>query len=427
MSAFIRDTASKSGWMALPLELKNMVMHLAPDTQSLLNLIRADPSMQFELKGSFRTILPAVISRVVPPEDLNFMCWTLNFHEWIKLRGGKYKHTEWKTMVSYDEKRKCMRLGRHLADPLGTLEYFTGVWKSVEFFVRTLTECLHESPVHSENIFFWPPEEGSVLSQTERNRIRYYLWLFQLCCDLSKYWIHSEDIEVAREGGDSRLNRMIKHLEAFDIWRLEKLWFVYKHLESLLGRTFDIPRAKEVGKLIDPLKMPIPVYSDEWFHIHDVLDGAKAKVLAQGLPFLYTYLRIMDLNARTKFEGKLSCIEDQFFVPAMEEIKRRQPRYWRRYGYWRPWGRTEGDGCRIRETPSEAWRYFVHDRNDVFSSDNPNKFGFCMWSRERLGRWKEFHPNAKGSEAIMLRDNLRRANWEYGVSELLPLDSPSEL
>jgi len=100
--------------------------------------------------------------------------------------------------------------------------YFTSAWKSVEFFVSTFTKCLHESPVHSEDIFFWPPEEGSAMSRAEQSRIRRYLSRFQICCDVSKYWRPSEEVEVAREGADSRVNRMIEHLEPCSVLAVEE-------------------------------------------------------------------------------------------------------------------------------------------------------------------------------------------------------------
>jgi len=115
--------------------------------------------------------------------------------------------------------------------------------------------------------------------------------------------------------------------------------------------------------------MPVPIYSDEWFHINDVLDGTKAKVLAQGLLFLYTYLRNLDPDARTKFEEKLNCVGDDLLVPTMEEIKRRHPRYWRTNGYWRPWRTAVRERTVIaggQDGPSEVWRYFVRERTEIF-------------------------------------------------------------
>ena len=136
MSDTYEDHVCKPNWMALPLEIKSMIMHQAPDIPSLLNLIQADSSLQYDLKRSFRTIFPSVLSRILPQEMQQMACKALNLYEWEKFPNENESPCGGNAPL-YDERLKCTRLKRDVMDPIAALKYVETLCRSVEFFTRT--------------------------------------------------------------------------------------------------------------------------------------------------------------------------------------------------------------------------------------------------------------------------------------------------
>lgn len=64
--------------------------------------------------------------------------------------------------------------------------------------------------------------------------------------------------------------------------------------------------------MLEPVEIPAPPRFEDGFCGGHVGEGARARILSQGLPFLYTYLRNVELESRTRLEVSLDGIRIRF-------------------------------------------------------------------------------------------------------------------
>lgn len=183
--------------------------------------------------------------------------------------------------------------------------------------------------------------EESSPSATEKICLQRSLWLFQVCCNLAQAWAPPDDVDVALKHRHSRANLVTTLLTDFEPWELhrgfcdlceardrseahghcdQELECIYDHLTELLDRDVDNQRLVEGGKVRGPFSLPDQIDS---LAKYQKARNYKAKLLSQGLNFLYWNLRENDASARIaeldRPSGFLDKISDQRFPENMVE------------------------------------------------------------------------------------------------------------
>ena len=195
-------------------------------------------------------------------------------------------------------------------------------------------------------------------------------------------------MELAQLGVDDRIPRLKIYLQQFNAWEVEELHCVYAHLENMLQRDSRDPRVDYSGSTVNNFALPAPrshtsAPGDEIAGL-----GAKAKILSQGLTFLSTYLRQLQLRARVRKEQSLCLPSDEFVISALGELKYGREQF---SGFRElvissdtcPW--TDNYGANIANF---GCRFFSDTGlNRLYSFAYLRQFGFCIWDEHRLQSW----------------------------------------
>lgn len=375
------EKMKKTSWNILPIELKSMAMHDAPDISSLFNLITADPSVTSELRYSFSTILPSVLARSMPKE-LQLLVGTL-----LTIReAGKVSNSEVEVLLQpsliFDKKKQRIRLRTNIKHPVAALRTILQIQKAVDHFTLVFARALCQPPTTCPQT---QQLENPVLSATESHRIRRSLWRFQICCELSSSWMPSGELDLAQSGADDRIPRLMMYLKQFNPWEVEELNCIYDFLENMLQRDPRDPRLDYLGNTVNPYALPAPRFGAA--APGQAAPGVKAKILSQGLPFLRTYLRQTHPRTRVSREQTLYFPSDEFVLPALYELKNGH-----RFSQISeivissntcPW--TDNHGAHLANA---GWNYFSAEHpQDISSFAYLRQFGFCIWDSNRLVSW----------------------------------------
>lgn len=204
------------------------------------------------------------------------------------------------------------------AQPLVILKDVVSTQKIIEYFTRTFlaTRCK-------------PPNDGipgscrasePTPSATEEARLHCAFWLFQVCCDLSKAWASSEHMDKVL-GGLHRRERLLRsYLCEFMPWVLEELESVYNHLAELLDRKPQDPRLDAEARPHRPFSLQESIDTIPKAQSPRDVHGAKAKLLSQGLGFLYTYIRKTTVDDRAKEAERLLGFPNEFLINTLREL-----------------------------------------------------------------------------------------------------------
>lgn len=372
-------------WHGLPEELKAIVLSHISDISTLLHLILADPSMAWEIKRSFNTLLRSALSDSMPP-DMAVAILSIR-------QAGKFPNEELPRYFSPGAPSALeMDPVQHMSpigDPIAALRTLARIQGDVEYFTWTFIKRRCQKPDVGQPSGAANYEEAPP-SPTELCRIRRGLWRFQLCCELSNSWCSSSNIELVQSGENERTQRLKYFLTDLSQWELQELISVYDHISSVVYGNPKGSRLDVKADLIHPRDLFKGIETrfdlDRLYRTH----GARAKLLSQGLDFLHTYIRGTNAECRSKTIDQLSIFEDQFILSALNpdssrlflaRVRQTLPCSKR----W-PWPPSFG-----ANHSNAGWDYFATVAQPTLCSFKYLRhFGLCMWDRQRLERWESF-------------------------------------
>ena len=387
------QTTKTTSWNSLPLELKSMVLHVA-DIPSLLNLITADPSINFEFHSSFSTILPSVLASSMPRDLQQLICTFLSIREAGEISRCEVERVLYSSF-DFNEKKQLFRLKKNIKRPLEALRAITQTQSAVDYFTKTFATCLCQPPnSQSPNHLPQMEQQGDppILSATEIHRIQRGLWRYQVCCELSTSWLSCE-LDFAQSGGADRHSRLMTYLKYFMPWEIEELHCVYNHLENMLERDTQDPRLDHFGNIVNPFAIPRrPVHNSAPIQAAAAVQGVTANMLSQGLSFLYSALHQTPSSTRLRKELTLWTPSDVFITSAIHELKVGQQRFphfceFVSSSNMCPWQDNHGANL-----ANYGWRFFCNGGAGLLRTfAYLRQFGFCMWDERRLQSWGVLH------------------------------------
>lgn len=395
----------RPSWCDLPLEMRIMVMMHAPDLTSLYSLLLIDPSLLHSYERFFTHFFPRLLHQFPHLEPL------VIDHLLIQ-QAGKISCDN---MISLHLCNLAPEATWHLAEftahPLTILKDAVWTQKRVEYFTSTFIATRCRPP--NDGITFSLSAKEPPLSTREEARLHRAFWLFQICCDLSQAWVSSDNMNKALRGPDNKKSLLISYLCKLMPWMLQELECVYDHLAELLDRNTQDPRLDAEGRPRNPFSLPEPIDTIPKAQKAKDVHVAKAKLLSQGLGFLYTYIRKASESDRAKETERLLKFPDEFLINTLRKIWSTGKFLKTDHSHRRrSIDGNVGPGCPnagwayflpfcVDEEPLREWKYSRlfypwSDENVVGLAFDQTKhhflrylrqFGFCIWDSDRLKRW----------------------------------------
>ncbi|MCJ1433655.1 hypothetical protein MMC27_003019 [Xylographa pallens] len=201
----------------MPAELRHIILHHVPNTLSALNLVLADPAMEFLLHSFF----PRIVAKSMPVELQNLVYVLLNIQRAGKVTGevledlleplldGRVLRRIWQPQTSVMDSKPDLTA---IAYASRAIAYFAGT------FASGVCQFPKATAQHQQDNY-------PVSFAAETHHIHLALWRFEVCCELSRSWLLPDGSSL--RGSGNKALRLIPFLKRLIPLEIEDLHCIY--------------------------------------------------------------------------------------------------------------------------------------------------------------------------------------------------------